>query len=140
MKKRIIILILPLLGFSLFLFGEAQPSPVPIGLVVTRAGSQQSVSKDFIPLQTSDGTGIIISQKEKTFAPGNIEVKVGQAIEIQNDDSTVHNAYCQSGDFKYNSGPQQPGSKSRFAFATPGIFEVRCAIHPKMKLTVTVLE
>lgn len=81
-----------------------------------------------------------ISQKDKAFTPVEASVKVGQVIEIVNDDTTIHNAYCQSPDFKYNSGPQQPGGRSKLVFTAAGTFEVRCAIHPKMKLTVKVTE
>jgi plastocyanin len=82
----------------------------------------------------------VISQLDKTFAPERIQVRVGDAVAIVNDDNTVHNAYCRSGDFKYNSGPQAPGSQSTLTFETAGTYEVRCAIHPKMKLTVEVVE
>jgi plastocyanin len=80
----------------------------------------------------------VVTQKEKTFLPATIEIRVGQALEIVNEDTTLHNAYCSAGDFKYNSGPQQPGSKSTLTFTAPGAYEVRCAIHPKMRLAVTV--
>lgn len=110
-------------------------------LLVVRADTQQSITREAVALAAGEGAdGVVVSQKDKIFAPGSIEVRVGQPIEIHNDDATVHNAYCQSGDFKYNSGPQQPGARSRFAFVKPGVYEVRCAIHPKMKLSVTVLE
>ncbi|HYC71569.1 MAG TPA: cupredoxin domain-containing protein [Opitutaceae bacterium] len=109
-------------------------------LVVVRADTQESVTRAVIARSSGGAGDIVISQKDKAFAPGSVEVKVGQTIEIHNDDATVHNAYCQTGEFKYNSGPQQPGTRSRLTFATPGVYEVRCAIHPKMKLAVTVTE
>lgn len=117
-----------------------RPAYADAGLQVVRADTQAPVSREFQALQAGGESGIVISQKDKTFAPGAVEVKVGQPIEIQNDDATIHNAYCHSGDFKYNSGPQQPGTRARFTFTKPGFYEVRCAIHPKMKLAVTVLE
>ena len=123
------------------MFGSmTRPTYANTGLLVVRADTQEPVTNAFVPLQAGEVAGIIVSQKDKAFAPGSIEVRVGQPIEIHNDDSTVHNAYCQSGDFKYNSGPQQPGTHSRLSFAAPGVYEVRCAIHPKMKLSVTVTE
>ena len=83
---------------------------------------------------------LTVSQKEKSFSPAEASVRVGQTLSIVNDDTTVHNAYCQSGDFKYNSGPQQPGGSSKLVFTSAGTYEVRCAIHPKMKLVVTVTD
>ena len=67
-------------------------------------------------------------------------VKVHHKITIVNDDDTVHHAYCSTGSFKYNSGPQAIGSESNIVLPAPGIYEVRCAIHPQMLLVVTVTE
>jgi plastocyanin len=120
--------------------GLTPPAYASADLQVVRADTQRPAGHEIVPLRANDETGIIVSQKDKIFAPGSIEVKVGQPIEIHNDDATVHNAYCSGDDFKYNSGPQQPGTRSRFAFTKAGEYEVRCAIHPKMKLTVTVTE
>ena len=143
MKTRSFVLVGTILCTAVFIFC-ATPRPVYAtatpGFTVVRAGTQEPVTKVLVPVQSGDAAEIVVSQKGKAFAPGSIEVRVGQPIEIHNDDATVHNAYCQSGDFKYNSGPQQPGTKSRFAFVAPGAYEVRCAIHPKMKLAVTVVE
>ena len=83
---------------------------------------------------------VVVSQKSKTFSPATVEIHVGQTLEITNDDQTVHNAYCQAPDFKYNAGAQAPGSTSKVTFTAPGAYEVRCAIHPKMVLHVKVIE
>ena len=40
--------------------------------------------------------------------------------------------------FKFDSGDQEPGSKTSVKFPVAGTFDVLCAIHPKMKLTVHV--
>jgi plastocyanin len=41
-------------------------------------------------------------------------------------------------DLIFDSGDQQPGTRTDITFATPGDFEVLCAIHPKMRLVVHV--
>ena len=108
---------------------------------VSHAGTGEIVPARLVRLAAGDTpAAVTVSQKEKTFAPAEASVRVGQTVEIVNDDTTVHNAYCQSGDFKFNSGPQQPGSRAKLVFTAPGAYEVRCAIHPKMKLTVKVAE
>ena len=38
----------------------------------------------------------------------------------------------------FDSGDQEPGSKTNIAFPVAGTFDVLCAIHPKMKLTIQV--
>ncbi|MGN6460173.1 MAG: hypothetical protein ACTHLY_03120 [Pseudolabrys sp.] len=80
-----------------------------------------------------------VSQKGREFQPGDITIKRGQSIAIVNDDADLlHHAYLRTTAFSFDSGDQKPGSKFEVAFPTAGIFTVRCAIHPKMKLVVTV--
>jgi plastocyanin len=80
-----------------------------------------------------------VSQKGREFHPGTITIKRGETIEIVNDDGDLlHHAYIDSPKFSYDSGDQQPGSKADVTFPTSGDFDVLCAIHPKMKLTVHV--
>jgi plastocyanin len=80
-----------------------------------------------------------ISQKGREFHPGQIVVKRGETIEIVNDDGDLlHHAYIDAKDFSFDSGDQQPGSKTDIAFPVAGTFDVLCAIHPKMKLQVKV--
>ncbi len=105
---------------------------------VVRADTQESVTAQLVRVNSGGAAVISVAQKEKIFLPAAVEIRVGQSIEIVNDDNTVHNAYCSAGEFKYNSGPQQPGSKSSLTFTAAGTYEVRCAIHPKMRLSVTV--
>ena len=81
----------------------------------------------------------IISQKGREFRPGTITVKRGDSVQIVNDDLDLrHHAYIDSDTFKYDSGDQEPGSKTNVAFPVTGDFDVLCAIHPKMKLVVHV--
>jgi plastocyanin len=80
-----------------------------------------------------------VSQKGREFTPGQITIKRGETIEIVNDDGDLlHHAYVDSDKFSFDSGDQQPGSKTDITFPTSGNFDVLCAIHPKMKLVVHV--
>jgi plastocyanin len=108
------------------------------GYQVLIAGTDQSAAGNGAEFVNNDESAVTVSQKEKAFEPAAAEIRVGQSVEIVNDDSTVHNVFCQSAEFKYNSGPQQPGNRAKIKFTTAGTFEIRCAIHPKMKLVVTV--
>jgi plastocyanin len=63
----------------------------------------------------------------------------GDTVIIVNDDADLrHHAYIDSDKFRFDSGDQEPGSKTSIAFTVAGTFEVLCAIHPKMKLSVHV--
>jgi plastocyanin len=80
-----------------------------------------------------------ISQKGRQFHPGEISINRGDTLQIVNDDGDLlHHAYIDSPKFAFDSGDQQPGSRTDVVFPTLGDFEVLCAIHPKMRLVVHV--
>jgi plastocyanin len=79
-----------------------------------------------------------ITQKGKLFSAENLSIGVGDSVVFKNDDDTSHNVFTASDVLKFNLGIQKPGTDSKQKFETPGTYEVRCAIHPKMKLKVVV--
>jgi plastocyanin len=81
----------------------------------------------------------IVSQKGRQFHPDELTLKRGDTIEIVNDDGDLrHHAYIKSDTFNFDSGDQEPGSKTDITFPVAGDFDILCAIHPKMKLVVHV--
>jgi plastocyanin len=81
----------------------------------------------------------VVSQKGRAFQPGDVTISRGETVEIVNDDGDLlHHAYIASDKFSFDSGDQAPGSKTSVTFPVVGIFQVLCAIHPKMKLVVHV--
>ncbi|MBV9785221.1 MAG: hypothetical protein JO264_15530 [Acidisphaera sp.] len=80
-----------------------------------------------------------ISQIGRAFSPDTLEIKRGETVRIVNDDGElIHHAYVKSESFNFDSGEQDPGDHIDIRFTVPGVFVVRCDIHPKMHLTVTV--
>jgi|SRR6185437_1249984 len=80
-----------------------------------------------------------VSQKGREFHPRDLIIKTGETVQIVNDDGDLlHHAYIDSDKFTFDSGDQEPGSKTNIVFTVPGTFNVLCAIHPKMKLVVHV--
>jgi plastocyanin len=80
-----------------------------------------------------------VSQKGRAFTPLDVTLNRGDSVLIVNDDGDLrHHAYIDSDKFSFDSGDQEPGSKTSIAFPVAGTFEVLCAIHPKMKLSVHV--
>lgn len=93
-----------------------------------------------IPVLAAVAAGpYIVTQKGQMFHPGTLTINRGDTVEIVNDDGElIHHAYVDSKTFSFDSGDQEPGSKTDIVFSVPGTFMVLCGIHPKMRLDVTV--
>ena len=84
-------------------------------------------------------SGYLVSQKGREFTPKEVTLARGEGLTVVNDDADLrHHAYISSEKFSFDSGDQEPGSKTNIVFPVSGTFEVLCAIHPKMKLVVHV--
>ncbi|WP_308911254.1 plastocyanin/azurin family copper-binding protein [Pseudokordiimonas caeni] len=79
-----------------------------------------------------------VSQQGRRFHPGEIAIKAGDTVTISNDDEFLHHVYVKGDGMDYDSGGQPIGTSLTIPFPVKGVFEVRCDIHPKMRLTVTV--
>ncbi len=90
-------------------------------------------------LALANAPDVIVSQKGRKFDPLSVELAKGAALVVVNDDGDLlHHAYVESDEFSFDSGDQQPGSRTRIVFPVAGDFKVLCGIHPKMKLAVHV--
>jgi plastocyanin len=84
------------------------------------------------------GAGIAVSQKGRAFMPNSVQIETGEKATIHNDDEYIHHVFIDSPDFHFDSGEQRIGQTVEITFTVPGTFRVLCAIHPKMRLDVTV--
>jgi len=82
----------------------------------------------------------VVGQKGKAFSQSEITLKKGDAIVFENDDTVTHNVFSRSDGFEFNLKMQKPGDRKSIVFDEPGEASVRCAIHPRMELTVRVEE
>jgi plastocyanin len=76
-----------------------------------------------------------VVQKGRRFNPAEVTIHRGESLTFTNDDEFIHQVYAEG---LFDSEEKAPGENLTEAFAAPGTFEVRCHIHPKMKLTVRV--
>lgn len=81
-----------------------------------------------------------VHQKDKKFSDAEISVKKGDTVTFQNDDEVTHNVFSQSPGMGFDLKTQKPGQSSQVKFDRAGKAEVRCAIHPQMKMIVNVTE
>jgi plastocyanin len=83
---------------------------------------------------------LTITQKGRTFSSESITIKKGGTVTFLNDDSVPHNIMSTSQRNEFNLGSQPPGASTDVTFKEGGEVQVICAIHPRMKMTVTVSE
>jgi plastocyanin len=79
-----------------------------------------------------------ITQKGRVFSTEHVTIKKGEALTFVNDDSVPHNIVSTSKGNEFNLGSQPPGASTDVTFKEVGDATVICAIHPRMKLQVTV--
>jgi plastocyanin len=80
-------------------------------------------------------TAHTIVQQGRRFKPGEITIKAGESLTVTNDDEFIHQIYATG---LFDSDEKVPGQDITESFPRSGTFEVRCHIHPKMKLVVHV--
>jgi plastocyanin len=79
-----------------------------------------------------------VDQRAFAFSIPAITIKRGSSIRFTNSDVVVHNVIVVGSDNTVDGGSQKPGQVVRVDFPDTGIFKVMCAIHPRMKMRVTV--
>jgi plastocyanin len=82
----------------------------------------------------------VIHQQGRAFSAESVTVKKGDPLTFINDDSVPHNIMSTSKGNEFNLGSQGPGSSTDVVFKEAGDVTVICAIHPRMKMAVKVLD
>ncbi|HVJ51078.1 MAG TPA: plastocyanin/azurin family copper-binding protein [Aliidongia sp.] len=82
---------------------------------------------------------INIDQVNQKFSKSSVTVAVGDALHFKNGDDVTHNINVTlDGGDPEDQGLQKPGEIIRYTFAKAGDYDVRCSIHPRMKMAVSV--
>ncbi|HEY2834940.1 MAG TPA: hypothetical protein VGI89_00130 [Rhizomicrobium sp.] len=76
-----------------------------------------------------------VVQQGRAFRPGEVTINRGEALTFTNNDEFIHQVYVVG---LFDSDEKAPGQNLTESFPDSGTFEVRCHIHPKMKLVVHV--
>jgi plastocyanin len=79
-----------------------------------------------------------VSQKGRAFSESTVSIKKGEVINFVNDDNIAHNIMSTTAGNEFNLGSQAPGTTSPLTLNNAGEVTIVCAIHPRMKMTVTV--
>ena len=77
----------------------------------------------------------VIAQKGRAFRPGEVTISRGESLTFTNADSFIHQIYVNG---MFDSEEKGPGEVINESFPRTGTFQVRCHIHPTMRLIVHV--
>jgi plastocyanin len=83
---------------------------------------------------------LTITQKGRMFSSESVSIKKGGMLTFLNDDSVPHNILSTSKGNEFDLGSLPPGASTDVTFKEAGDVLVICAIHPRMKMVVTVTE
>jgi plastocyanin len=76
-----------------------------------------------------------IVQQGRAFRPAEVTINRGESLTFTNNDEFIHQIFVTG---LFDSDERSPGQNLTESFPDAGTFEVRCHIHPKMKLIVHV--
>ena len=83
-------------------------------------------------------TPVVVNQLRRAFSVRELHIHRGETVRFTNTDEFLHQIFVDAKTFKFSSKEQAPGESVDIAFTASGTFDVRCEIHPKMLLSVTV--
>jgi plastocyanin len=81
---------------------------------------------------------VVVDRKDRKFSKAEVTIKPGESIVFQNSDEVAHNVFSVTPNLEFEIQRQARGQRSTIAFPKEGVIEVRCSIHPRMKMIVTV--
>ncbi len=81
---------------------------------------------------------VVVTQANRAFSLREVRLRRGDVLRFTNADEFLHHLYVNSPSFTFTSEEQAPGRTVDIRFTAAGNFEVRCEIHPKMLLQVSV--
>jgi plastocyanin len=80
-----------------------------------------------------------VDQVNQKFSKPQMTLAVGDSLHFKNGDDVTHNInVTPDGGDPEDQGLQKPGQTIGYTFGKAGDYDVRCSIHPRMKMAVTV--
>ena len=80
----------------------------------------------------------VVVQKDSAFSTAELAVRRGDRVVFENRDTRTHNVFSRTPGFEFEIKAQIPGQSASVPVEATGRADVRCAIHPDMKLTLIV--
>ena len=98
----------------------------------------EPVNASAISVVNGDAVAKMI-QKDKTFTPHVLPIRVGTSVDFPNFDPIFHNAFSNYNGQLFDVGLYPPGTSRRVRFSRPGVVRVFCNIHAAMSAVIVVL-
>lgn len=81
---------------------------------------------------------VAVAQKGRAFAVREVQVERGGAVRFTNEDDFPHQIAVRGAGYEFESDLQAPGGVVEVTPPSAGAFEVRCGVHPRMRMTIHV--
>ena len=83
---------------------------------------------------------IVMDQRNLTFYPHVLVVRVGTTVDFPNSDKVFHNVFSFRDGKKFDLGMYPTGTSKRIVFDRPGLARLFCNIHPNMAAYVMAVD
>lgn len=91
-----------------------------------------------LPAEPSPDRSHAVDMQDKTYRPGALYVRQGEAVNFRNSDNFRHNVFSRSTGNAFDLGTYGPGGNPAQRFSTPGLVKVYCNIHAEMATFIRV--
>jgi plastocyanin len=83
---------------------------------------------------------VVLDQRNVSFFPHVLAIRVGTVVEFPNNDKVFHNVFSFRDGKKFDLGMYPKGTVKRIAFDQPGLSRLFCNIHPNMAAYVMAVD
>ena len=108
--------------------------------VGTRTQADAVVWLEIREAVSSNGRRAVLDQRNLTFEPRVLAVKVGTSVELPNNDRVFHNVFSFHDGKRFDLGLYPVGTAKRLTFDRPGLSRIFCNIHPGMAAYVLAVD
>jgi plastocyanin len=92
------------------------------------------------PKAATDTRTIVLDQRNLTFYPHVLAVRVGTTVDFPNNDRVFHNVFSFRDGKRFDLGMYPVGTRRRVTFDQPGVSRLFCNIHPNMAAYVVAID
>ena len=83
---------------------------------------------------------VVVDQRNLSFAPQVLVVRVGTTVDFPNNDKVFHNVFSFRDGKKFDLGMYPTGTSKRIVFDRPGLARLFCNIHPNMAAYIMAVD